>query len=98
MITERDFIWGSYIWNMFNFGSNFRHEGDTPHENDKGLVTMDRKIRKDAFFLYKANWNKNEKTVHLCSKRFTDRKEDITDVVVFTTAPSAKLFINGKQV
>jgi beta-galactosidase len=98
MITERDFIWGSYIWNMFNFGSNHRREGDTPHENDKGLVTMDRKIRKDAFFLYKANWNKDEKTVHLCSKRFTVRKEDITDVVVFTTAPSAELFINGKQV
>ena len=98
MIAERDFIWGSYIWNMFNFGSNHRQEGDTPHENDKGLVTIDRKIRKDAFFLYKANWNKNEKTIHLCSKRFTDRKEDVTDIVAFTTAPSAQLFINGKQI
>lgn len=97
MIAERDFIWGSYIWNMFNFGSNHRREGDTPSENDKGLVSMDRKIRKDAFYLYKANWNKNEKTVHICSKRYTQRKEDVTDVVVFTTAPSATLFVNGKQ-
>ncbi|HKI90587.1 MAG TPA: glycoside hydrolase family 2 TIM barrel-domain containing protein [Draconibacterium sp.] len=98
MIAERDFIWGTYVWNMFDFGSNFRHEGNTPHINDKGLVTYDRKQRKDAFYLYKANWNKNEKTTHLCSKNFTDRKEDVTDVVVFTTAPSAKLFINGKQI
>jgi len=98
MIAERDFIWGTYIWNMFDFGSNHRHEGNTPHINDKGLVTYDRKHRKDAFYLYKANWNKDEKTTHLCSKNFTDRKEDITDVVVFTTAPSAKLFINGKQI
>jgi len=98
MIAERDFIWGTYIWNMFDFGSNHRHEGNTPHINDKGLVTYDRKHRKDAFYLYKANWNKDEKTTHLCSKNFTDRKEDVTDVVVFTTAPSAKLFINGKQI
>ncbi len=98
MIAERDFIWGTYVWNMFDFGSNFRHEGNTPHINDKGLVSYDRQIRKDAFYLYKANWNKNEKTTHLCSKNFTERKEDVTNIVAFTTAPSAKLFINGKQI
>ena len=98
MIAERDFIWGSFVWNMFDFGSNFRREGNTPHINDKGLVSFDRKQRKDAFYLYKANWNKNEKTTHLCSKDFTNRKEDVTDIVVFATAPSAKLFINGKQI
>jgi beta-galactosidase len=98
MIDKRDFIWGSFVWNLFDFGSNFRQEGNTPHINDKGLVSFDRKQRKDAFYLYKANWNKNEKTTHLCSKNFTDRKEDITDIVVFTTAQSAKLFINGKQI
>jgi beta-galactosidase len=98
MIAERDFIWGSFVWNMFDFGSNFRQEGNTPHINDKGLVSFDRKQRKDAFYLYKANWNKNEKTTHLCSKDFTNRKEDVTDIVVFATAPSAKLFINGKQI
>lgn len=98
MITERDFIWGSFVWNMFDFGSNHRREGDTPHINDKGLVSYDRKLRKDAFYLYKANWNKAEKTTHLCSKDYTERKEDITDIIAFTTAPSARLFINGKQV
>ena len=98
MIKERDYIWGAFIWNMFDFGSNFRNEGDTPHQNDKGLVTFDRKNRKDAFYLYKANWNKTEKTTHLCSKSFTQRKEDITDVIAFTTAPSARLFINDKLI
>jgi beta-galactosidase len=98
MIAERDFIWGTYIWNLFDFGSNFRREGSTPHLNDKGLVTYDRKHRKDAFYLYKANWNKKEKTTHLCSKGYTERKEDVTDIVVFTTAPTAKLLINGKPV
>ena len=98
MITERDFIWGSFVWNMFDFGSNIQRAGGLNHLNDKGLVTYDRKTKKDAFFLYKANWNKAEKTTHLCSKRYTERKENITDIIVFTTAPSAKLFINGKQV
>ena len=98
MITERDFIWGSFVWNMFDFGSTVQNAGGLPHLNDKGLVTYDRKFRKDAFYFYKANWNKNEKTTHLCSKNYTERKENVTDIVVFTTAPSAKLIINGKQV
>jgi len=98
LIDERDYIWGTFVWNMFDFGSNFRSEGDTPHVNDKGLISYDRKYRKDSFYLYKANWNKNEKTTHLCSKSYKDRKEDITDIIAFTTAPLAKLFINGKQV
>jgi beta-galactosidase len=97
MINERDYLWGSFVWNMFDFGSNIQRAGGLPHLNDKGLVTFDRKFRKDAFYLYKANWNKNEKTTHLCSKNFTERKENVTDIVVFTTAPYARLLINGKQ-
>ncbi len=83
---------------MFDFGASGRFEGDTPNQNDKGLVTQDRRIKKDAFYLYKANWNKSVPTVHLCSKEYTDRKEDITDIILFTTAPSAKLYLNGKLV
>ena len=90
MITERDYIWGSFVWNMFDFASNHKREGDTAHINDKGLVTHDRSHRKDAFYLYKANWNKAEKTTHLCSKEYVDRKENITDVVAFTTEPTAR--------
>ena len=98
MITERDYIWGSFVWNMFDFGSNSKREADTAHINTKGLVTYDRKTRKDAFYLYKANWNKKEKTTHMCSKDYTERKENITDIIAFTTDPSASLFINGKLV
>lgn len=98
VIAERDYIWGSFLWNMFDFGSALRREGDTNNQNNKGLVSQDRKERKDAFYFYKANWNKAVQTTHLCSKTFTDREEDITDVIVFTTDPSVKLFINGKQV
>ena len=96
MIAERPWIWGQFIWCMFDFASVQNHEGDTDCLNDKGLVSQDRKRRKDAFYLYKANWNKAEKTVHLCSKDYTQRRSDITDIIVFTTAPSAKLFLNGK--
>ena len=96
MITERDYLWGSYVWNMFDFASAMRTEGDTNNLNDKGLVSQDRQRRKDAFYLYKANWNKKDQTVHLCSKEYTQRKEEVTDIIAFTTAPQVKLYINGK--
>lgn len=98
VLAERDWVWGSYVWNMFDFGASGRFEGDSPNQNDKGLVTIDRKVRKDAFYYYKANWNKSVPTVHLCSKDYTDRTEDVTDIIVFTTAPSATLYLNGKKV
>ena len=97
-LAERDWVWGSYVWNMFDFGASGRFEGDSPNQNDKGLVTIDRKVRKDAFYYYKANWNKSVPTVHLCSKDYTERTEDVTDIIVFTTAPSATLYLNGKKV
>lgn len=98
VIAERDWIWGSYVWNMFDFGASGRFEGDAPNQNDKGLVTIDRKVRKDAFYYYKANWNKAVPTVHLCSREYTDRQEEVTDIIVFTTAPAATLYLNGKKV
>ena len=97
-IAERDFVWGSFVWNMFDFASSMRQEGDTNNQNDKGLVTRDRSQKKDAFYFYRANWNKSLATVHLCSKRYTQREEDTTDIIVFTTAPSARLYINGRLV
>jgi beta-galactosidase len=97
-IAERDYVWCSFVWNMFDFASSIRREGDTRGQNDKGLVTRDRKERKDAFYFYKANWNKAVNTVHLCSKRYVEREGPLTDVIVFTTAPSAKLYVNGKLV
>lgn len=58
-IAPRNFVWGSFVWNMFDFGAAHRREGDRDGVNDKGLVTFDRKFRKDSFYFYKANWNED---------------------------------------
>ena len=95
IIHERPFVWGSFIWNMFDFGAAHRHEGDRPGINDKGLVTFDRKVRKDAFYFYKANWNQAVPTLHLAGKRNTRRTKALQDFMVFTNQPQAELFVNG---
>lgn len=97
VIAERPFLWGSFVWNMFDFGAAHRTEGDKPGRNDKGLVTFDRKTRKDAFYFYKANWNKEEKTLYICNKRNTNRQKSVTDIMVFTNVSGAELFVNGKR-
>ncbi|SCD21401.1 Beta-galactosidase [Proteiniphilum saccharofermentans] len=96
-INERPFIWGSFIWNLFDFGAAHRTEGDRPGINDKGLVTFDRKVKKDAFFFYKANWNKEEPFVYIADRRHTNRTNTKTTVTVFTNLPEAELWINGKS-
>lgn len=96
-ISERPFIWGSFVWNMFDFGAAHRTEGDRPGINDKGLVTFDRKIKKDAFYFYKANWNEDEPFVYISNKRYVNRKENITNVLVFSNLPEVELFVNGKS-
>ena len=77
IIKNRPFVWGSFIWNMFDFGAAHRTEGDRPGINDKGLVTFDRAVKKDAFYFYKANWNTEVKTLYLTSKRNTIRKNKL---------------------
>ena len=95
IIHERPFVWGSFVWNMFDFGAAHRHEGDRPGINDKGLVTFDRKVRKDAFYFCKANWNTTQPVLHLASKRNTNRTKALQDFMVFTNQPQAELFVNG---
>ncbi|MDO4970863.1 MAG: glycoside hydrolase family 2 TIM barrel-domain containing protein [Bacteroidales bacterium] len=96
-INKRDFVWGSFVWNMFDFASAGRHEGDALGINDKGLVTYDRKVKKDAFYFYKANWNKNP-MVHITSKRDEVRKEALTDVKLYSNCSEVTLKVNGKAV
>lgn len=79
---------------MFDFASALRHEGDTPGLNDKGLVTADRKVRKDAFYFYKANWSE-EPVVYVAGRRFTPRAEPIADVKVYSNLPRVELKVNG---
>ena len=95
IIAERPFVWGTFVWNMFDFGAAHRTEGDRPGINDKGLVTFDRKVRKDAFYFYKANWNKQEPMIYLAEKRCRLRYQPEQTFMAFTTAPEAELFVNG---
>ncbi len=94
MVT-RPYIWGTFVWNMFDFASDFRLEGELPGRNDKGLVTYDRKVKKDAYFWYKANWNA-EPMVHIASKRYTPRPSGANEVKVYSNCDSVSLTVNGK--
>lgn len=96
-IAERPFIWGSFIWNMFDFGAAHRTEGDRPGINDKGLVTFDRKIKKDAYYFYKANWNKEDPFIYIANKRHTQRNLSTTNIQVFSNKPEVELYVNGKS-
>ena len=87
-------IWGTFIWNMFDFTVKNRNEGGFTGLNDKGLMTYDRRVRKDAFFFYKANWNP-EPMLHLTSKRFTVREAALVQVKAYTTEASVTLTVNG---
>ncbi|MGN0458130.1 MAG: glycoside hydrolase family 2 TIM barrel-domain containing protein [Eubacterium sp.] len=88
-------IWGTFVWNMFDFAVDIRNEGDMPGMNDKGLVTYDRRVKKDAFYLYKAYWS-NSPTLHITSKRFGQREQKIISVKVYSNAESVSLSLNGK--
>ena len=97
IINERPFVWGSFVWNMFDFGAAHRHEGDRIGINDKGLVTFDRKVKKDAFYFYKANWNP-EPMLYIAGKRNQNRVSLVQDIVAFTNANEVELLINGKVI
>ena len=96
-ISSRPYVWGSFVWNMFDFGAAHRTEGDRPGINDKGLVTFDRKVRKDAFYFYKANWNREEPMLYLTGKRNTVRTQRLQTITAFTNLSGAELFVNGKS-
>ena len=96
-LVERPFLWCKFIWCMFDFSAAGRREGTTFGRNDKGLVTYDRKIRKDAFYFYKANWNKKEKVLYIASKRCKNRTRSLTDIQVFSNCGEVTLFVNGKN-
>lgn len=97
-IAERPFVWGSFIWNLFDFGAAHREEGDRPGINDKGLVTFDRKVKKDAFYYYKANWNKDDQFVYIANRRHRDRDTKVADIMVFSNLPQLELFVNGVSI
>jgi beta-galactosidase len=93
-IKARPFVWGSFVWNMFDFAVSTRHEGGIPGRNDKGLVTYDRKTKKDAFYFYKANWSE-EPALYITDRRFTERTNKVTDVKIYSNAKQVELLLNG---
>jgi len=96
-LFTRKFIWATHVWNMFDFGADARAEGGENGQNHKGLVTMDRKYKKDAFYAYKA-WLSDEPFVHLCGKRYIDRTDDVTKITVYSNQPEVELFVNGESI
>ena len=89
-------MWATHVWNMFDFAADARNQGGEPGMNHKGLITFDRKTKKDSFYLYKAYWSK-EPFLHICSKRFEDRTEDEITVKVYTNQNEVTLSVNGQK-
>jgi len=97
IFEKRPYLWSTYVWNMFDFGANIRDEGGVKGRNNKGLITYDRKIKKDAFYMYKAHWCE-EKFVHITSKRFVDRVGNEITVKVYSNCDKVTLYANGYEV
>ncbi|MDR2914863.1 MAG: glycoside hydrolase family 2 protein [Tannerella sp.] len=95
--SERPYLWAKFIWILADYQSAIRKEGDKDGINDKGLLTYDRKIKKDAFFFYKANWNP-EPMIYINSRRFTERTTPETQIKVYSNLKEATLYINGKKI
>ena len=95
-LFTRKYLWATHVWNMFDFGADARNEGGENGQNHKGLVTFDRKYKKDSFYAYKA-WLSDEPFVHICGKRYVDRVEDVTKVTVYSNQPEVELFVNGES-
>ncbi len=99
-LFSRKYMWATHVWNMYDFGADARAEGGENGQNHKGLMTMDRKYKKDSFYAYKAWLRSPEEApfVHLCGKRYVDRVEDVTKVTVYSNLPEVELFVNGESI
>jgi len=96
IISERDYLWATHIWNMFDFGCDARDEGGVKGRNNKGLVTLDRKIKKDAYYVYKAYWS-DEPFVYITGRRYSDRPYEKMDVKVYSNQSQVTLYVDGKE-
>ncbi len=96
-LSAKPYLWGTWLWNSFDFATTVRREGDAIDINTKGLVTYDRKIRKDAYYFYKANWTATP-TVHVAGRRYVDRAYPVADVRVYSNAPRTDLLVNDRVV
>jgi beta-galactosidase len=95
-LRDKPYLWGTWLWNMFDFASASRQEGDLVDTNDKGIVSFDRQVKKESFYYYKAHWNP-EPMIYLAGHRYTDRASPVADVRAYSNAPRARLSVNGKD-
>ena len=95
VLDERPWIWSSHVWNMFDFVCAARDEGGVAGRNNKGLITMDRKTKKDSYYVYQAYWSKKP-MIHLCGKRYAQRAGETTEIRVYSNQPTVALYVNGK--
>ena len=96
VFETRPWLWGTHVWNMFDFAADLRNEGGVKGRNNKGLITYDRKIKKDPFFIYQAYWSKKP-MVHISGRRFAHRAPGERDITVYTNCPQVTLLLNGKE-
>ncbi|MDO4438103.1 MAG: glycoside hydrolase family 2 TIM barrel-domain containing protein [Eubacteriales bacterium] len=97
VLDERPWMWSSHVWNMFDFGCAARNEGGVAGRNNKGLVTMDRKIKKDSYYIYQAYWSKKP-MVHICGSRYACRAGETTEIRVYSNQPEVTLYLNGEKI
>ncbi len=97
MLDERPWIWSSHVWNMFDFGCAARDEGGVAGRNNKGLMTIDRKTKKDSYFIYQAYWSKKP-MIHVCGRRYAQRAGETTEIRVYSNQPEVSLYLNGELV
>ncbi|MCL1892965.1 MAG: glycoside hydrolase family 2 protein [Holophagaceae bacterium] len=90
-------IWGTYVWNLFDFTCPFWNRGGVPGRNQKGLISYDRLVKKDAFYLYKAAWS-TEPVLYLADKRLIERTIPKQTIHVYSNLDSCELTINGKMI
>ena len=95
--ATRPYLWSTHVWNMFNFAADARDEGGVVGMNNKGLITYDRKLKKDAFYIYKAYWT-SEPMVYVAGRRFADRAPEERNVTVYTNCENVTLIVNGAEV
>ena len=96
-IQQRPYLWSTSVWAAYDFASDSRNEGNQPGINDKGLITHDRQIKKDAYYFYKVNWNP-EPMVYICERRFTGRTQPKTSVRLYSNCERVILKLNGEEI
>ena len=97
VFEDRPWVWASHVWNMFDFGCAARHEGGVSGRNNKGLITMDRKTKKDSYFVYQAYWTQTP-MVHIAGRRHAQRAGETTEIKVYSNQDTVVLYVNGKEV